>query len=371
MARTARFKVIGTDRGWRVNVPANLSETGKRQQRYFPTRDKASEFATSLRQSSHDYGASSKLLSPADTSDAQQALAMLGGKASLREVVAYYLAANDKRTKAPTLGKAWDDYHAARNHDRPRTLRMRNYWRNRLGDLADCKVTDIESSQVAKLLDGITKGETHWNQGLRVIRAIFNDCLRQGFIERNPCSAIKAKNKTVEAIVILSIEETKEIMRHAVKLNCSAPFAIAAFGGVRMAEIGRLTWDDVNLETGFIRIGHSKSKTRNLRNVRINPTLRAWLESIPQDKRQGRIVNGAWIAKGTAVRAGAGIDGTEKQNALRHSFATYLYAMEANEKALLDDMGHSAKVHFKHYQGHFTKTQAEPYWAIIPDSLNE
>src|SRR5439155_15445876 len=58
------------------------------------------------------------------------------------------------------------------------------------------------------------------------------------------------------------------------------PFlAIGAFAGLRSAEILRLDWSKVNLETGYITVDASVAKTNSRRLVPITPNLKLWLES--------------------------------------------------------------------------------------------
>jgi len=54
-------------------------------------------------------------------------------------------------------------------------------------------------------------------------------------------------------------------------------FAIAAFTGLRSAELIRLEWEDVNFAREHIQVGKGKAKTATRRLVPIQPNLMQWL----------------------------------------------------------------------------------------------
>ena len=53
--------------------------------------------------------------------------------------------------------------------------------------------------------------------------------------------------------------------------------ALCLFGGLRPFEAARLTWDQVNLTDGEIRLKGTQTKTGKGRIVVIDKTLKAWL----------------------------------------------------------------------------------------------
>ena len=66
--------------------------------------------------------------------------------------------------------------------------------------------------------------------------------------------------------------------------------AIGVFAGLRMPEIVKLDWHDVNFEKGFIDVGILKAKTRIRRHAPLTDNLRAWLQPIA--KPIGKIISG-------------------------------------------------------------------------------
>jgi integrase len=65
------------------------------------------------------------------------------------------------------------------------------------------------------------------------------------------------------------------------------PFlAIAAFAGLRTAEIQRLNWADVGAQ--YIKVRGSNSKTGAHRLVEIQPNLQAWLAKLRKPRLHSR-----------------------------------------------------------------------------------
>jgi integrase len=131
-------------------------------------------------------------------------------------------------------------------------------------------------------------------------------------------------------------------------------------------EFTRLTWENINLETGFIRLSGDITKTGKTRNIPITDTLRAWLETVPTDQREGKIMPQDWRGKSQRVKKEAGICGREYQDATRHTFGSFTVALEGIEYVRAT-MGHGHTATFEtHYNNALTIQQAQKYMAILP-----
>ena len=379
MARTPRFSVTESQRGWRVEVPASLSETGKRIQRYFPTREKGTEFAKSLRKGFKDFGCQARTLSPGSTEDATKALELLDGfDTTLTACARFYVAHHDKRTKAPTLWEAMTKGAKLRKELSTRYRQaLKNLQKRMPANFAATNLVDLTPASISEALTEMTNGATAWKNALRNLSAVLTDYVKDGTIHENPCKRVQLpKVKSHDEVVIYTVDEIKALF-NACKdydsggdpkcLTCAIPFAFLAFAGVRPTELTRLNWEDVKLESKSIRLSGKITKTGKTRNIRINQTLEAWIGTIPKEKQTGRIIPGRWTQKATRVRREAGLDGRRLQDALRHSYGSYMLATENDLNALKADMGHQhLEVFFSHYHNAMTKDEAAPYWEILP-----
>ena len=161
---------------------------------------------------------------------------------------------------------------------------------------------------------------------------------------------------------IFTPDELRKIIKVCPK-NMLPHIVIGAFSGIRSAEIERLDWRDILWDRGYIEIKAAKAKTKARRLVPLLPNLRAWLE--PMRKDEGAVChcpNTATRLNYIGEKAGFGW----RQNALRHSFASYrLSAVQDAAKVALE-MGNSPQMLFKHYRELVTPDAATAWFAIMP-----
>ena len=73
MPRSARFRVTQTDKGWMINIPASFSDAGKRERRYFSTREAAKRESARLREQALRFGEAAATIRPSLAEAAEQA----------------------------------------------------------------------------------------------------------------------------------------------------------------------------------------------------------------------------------------------------------------------------------------------------------
>jgi integrase len=164
------------------------------------------------------------------------------------------------------------------------------------------------------------------------------------------------------AIEIFSPKEMSRLMAPANR-DARLYFALAGFAGIRRAEIERLEWSDFNFEHSTIEIGKHKAKTMSRRLVPITANLLEWLR--PFRRRSGRLFPRRRIVEDAIAAAKA--NGIEwKQNALRHSYASYRMALVADPARIATEMGTSAQKLFSNYRQLAHKHEAKQWFAITP-----
>lgn len=142
--------------------------------------------------------------------------------------------------------------------------------------------------------------------------------------------------------------------------------AIAAFCGLRAAEIARLDWSEVHL-TGaehFIEVKASKAKTASRRTVPIPDNCASWLAPFVQES--GPVCPFERADKQCFNYVGPAAKVDWKRNGLRHSFISYRLAQIKNVHQVSLEAGNSPQMVFAHYRQLVTETQATEWFGIVP-----
>ena len=231
-------------------------------------------------------------------------------------------------------------------------------------------VAEITSPQIDEWLRSLSDKETGKrlapvtrNNFRRVLIVALNFAKGRGYCVGNPAEQ-SAKAKEIESAVgILTVEQTARLLESAAA-ELVPYIAIGAFAGLRRAELERLDWKEVDLQSGLIEVAAAKAKSARRRFVKIQPNLAKWLQ--PSAQLSGNVTPAGYRALLEAAREAAGIE-QWPQNALRHSFASYHLARFNDAAALALELGHTnSNLVFQHYRQLVRPKQAERYWKIAP-----
>jgi integrase len=246
-------------------------------------------------------------------------------------------------------------------------------------------VADISTSDISTWLHSLEASPVTINNYRRLISVLFSHAVRIGACERNPVEGVDPIKQSPGEVGILTVEQASMLLTSAAgEPDILAAIVIGLFAGVRDAELKRMDWKEVNLESGCIEIKASKSKSARRRLIDIQPVLKAWLEKCPG--KDGAIwpagERGRILHEGVRRKAGFGTPGSETldeqersdlklvawpHNALRHSFASYHVAKFKNSDTLALEMGHtSTAILFAHYRQLVRPEDAEAYWNLFP-----
>jgi integrase len=216
----------------------------------------------------------------------------------------------------------------------------------------------LSDRETGKRLSPVTR-----NNFRRVLVVAFNFARERGYCVGNPAEKA-ARAKVIEtAVGILTVDQTARLLDNAAPEF--VPYvAIGAFAGLRRAELERLDWREVDLQSGLIEVTASKAKSARRRFVRIQPNLAKWLQ--PYARLSGNVTPQNYRELLDAAREGAAITDWP-QNGLRHSFASYHLAKFNDAAALALELGHTnSNLVFQHYRQLVKPKQAERYWKIAP-----
>lgn len=240
-------------------------------------------------------------------------------------------------------------------------------------------VVEITSAMIEDWLAALGLSAQSVNNYRAVLRAFFQHAVKRDYIAQNPVARIekvKVKDKPPE---IFTPKELAAVLNAATE-DTLPVIAIGAFAGLRMAEILRLEWSEIDLVRGYIEVKAAKAKTARRRLVTIQPNLLAWLR--PYAARTGYVWSprrglkpgqeakpggeSSWRMCIAPVIKAAGLS-KWPQNGLRHSYGSYHLAKFQDAAKLALEMGHTTtKEIFAHYRELVRPEDAESYWKLQP-----
>ena len=241
--------------------------------------------------------------------------------------------------------------------------------RYRLGVFAEafhCDISALLPDDVTRFFDGLSLSPRSHNNFLRTLRTFFGFAQRHGWLSKE-ADLLGRVEKRSEKRAPVEIFTPKELMAlfGSASAEVAPCLALAAFAGLRSAEILRLDWRDIERHAGFIEVAAHKAKTATRRIVPLLSNLSRWLAIAPR--------NGARVWPHSkdrffkAMRYAA--DNAKikwKQNALRHSFISYRLGEIQDVNRLALEAGNSPQMIFRHYRELATPEQARTWFSISP-----
>jgi integrase len=224
----------------------------------------------------------------------------------------------------------------------------------------------LTTREIDQWISGLGLGPQSQNNYRTILSSLFSYALSRGYVQSHPVMGIEKAKVVGNAPGIFTPEEMRQLLNAAQEHvpDVLGFLAIGAFAGLRMAEIERLVWNDVDLEDGFIHVGAKKAKSARRRLVKIEPNLRRWLdvavrvrESVAPLNLRVRLLETRKAARSKKWPF----------NGLRHSYASYHLAHFKDAARLALEMGHTdTSMIFGHYRELVRTEEAAGYWRIEP-----
>ena len=309
--------------------------------------------------------------------------------ATLSQATDFYLAHLESTIKSVSVADAVAAVLKVKEGAGMSDLYLRDLkWR--LGRLSqafpDKRLSEISTDDIQGFLDGLGVGAVTRNTFRRDIRTLWGYAAKRNWARMEVAANTEAAKATQKKPDIFTPHQVAALLSTDQDDDLLAFHAIGLFAGLRVSEINRLSWDDVDLTGGFIHVSAANSKTRTRRLVPIQENLKAWLEPIAKTK--GPIINGTVNPKTVRPRSAGGTFGKTGEpgtfrrrhaavikaagltkwpvNVMRHSFVSYRLAetQDAGKTAL--ESGHDQAILFAHYRELVKPQAAKLYWSISP-----
>jgi len=201
---------------------------------------------------------------------------------------------------------------------------------------------------------------------------LFSWACHRGWLQSSPLDKTEHIKVTFPDPEILPIKACSALLQYARSEHKGGllPYIVLGlFAGIRPAEILRLTWEQVDLESKLVIIRGGAAKLRQRRTVELHDTAIKWLTLCKGQPiiALRRLLDAAKRAAGYAARVEEGGDmPTWPPDALRHTAISYHYALYQNEGKTASWAGNSPEVIHRHYKGLVKPSDVASFWELVP-----
>jgi integrase len=366
---------------WVLNVPPELSDTGKRRQLFFDTKKAATADVEKLKTRRDNFGVSLTQLTPAKIAEAAEAYSLLETyNFGLLDTVREYIESHKQRAASIPFGQMIDLYVEAKKNRSEVYLTQFRWFKTRTEPLHGQLASDITVRDLDKLLEG--EKPTVKNAFMRYLRAVFNWGLKRDYLPSNPIAKMDFEEvvkgdtqilepKLVQVLLDDCFENDLALLPHRI---------FGFFCGIRPAgELPRVEWSDLDWNDRVLRLRAEITKKKRLRFVDVSENAIEWLTEykVRGGKTSGLVV--PFSPAGLRDRhrenwrrvVGTTANGTPKrqwiQQGMRHSYCSYWLAKHGDIDRLVIQSGHESKeVMWRNYYRATTKAAAEKFWSIRP-----
>jgi len=377
---------------WILNVPAAKSSTGKRQRLFFDTRKAAEIEAERIKGMANQWGSTGRKIKASLAEDAAKAAEILEGAGidiSLYSLARAEVERHQFRGKSVSLDELFRRFKASREKKSDIHQRSIRKTTEKISETigGGVLVCDLDHSTLRDAINESYRTPHSFNFCKRTISPAFSMAVREGWTTENPFDRIETMDTGRHEVKIPPLNSIRKLMtsfedytekqnrkglpelREDLQVDCTGAMpaiALMAFCGVRPGgEIGRLSWENIDMNERTAFIENTSAKTNRSRLITLTDTAFEWLSTVPVEDRQGMITPTNWKRVWQALRIVAGIrdytDGLRKACATAHLLA---FGDIAQTRALI---GHEVgDTIFNNYKGHMSKRDALAYWNITP-----
>jgi integrase len=294
-------------------------------------------------------------------------------EASLREGRYFPTRESKRRTVAELIDSyAADSLGSLAETEYKNRRRQLDWWKSQLGPTVLAEVTPpriadfLRLLQQGRSLSGRAAGPATRNRYLAALSAAFRWAMapEQGWIDTNPARRVRRLVEPDGRVRFLSEEERGALLAAARANDSPSLFLLVLLAlatGAREGELMRITWSDVDLANGFLRIRKTKNGDPKSCPVR-GPALDALREAARSRIRTfgmdyvfgepGVTYSAArpWFPRKRweAVRDTAGLKDFRFHD-LRHTTGSYLAMSGATEREIMEVLGHRTAVMARRY----------------------
>ena len=377
--------------GWRLNVPAGYSESGKREQVFFPTRQRALDAAQRYKEKRTEFGTQAKSIKPILAEAATRAEEILKPYGITILEAAERVAEMERKAKesrpVSEAVAAFMETKEKLSHRRQQELRYAaETLTEAFGDRLMC---DVKGEEISEVFEKRYPANSTFNARTKDAGRIWQWAARRprNWADASEIEAFEKKDHKKGKVLVMKPEQAVTLLRVAEEHypDTVPAFALMLFMGVRPFEVTKMTSADVT-EDGVTIPDEDEDTGEGTKTGRrflhMTPIVAEWIKAYPV---QDRITPPNWERKWDAVRRRAGwavaaefLKGSKwnvtpdlpkwTPDILRHTAATIAINSGKPLSVLIFEHGHTQgeTTLKKHYLGKMTKKQTVELLSIGP-----
>jgi len=284
-----------------------------------------------------------------------------------------FAARSPHSVKPITVARTIDTYLRARRADgiktelgAERTLsssRVANNFRERFGTRLLAEVT---TNELAQWLQGYEDPTTRNTHRKRVV-ALFRWARKRGYLPLDTMTAAERTDNAQQresAVAIITAATLRELFTliAAEHPHYIPALTLAAFCGMRSAEVHGQMWEDFDWKRQFLRVSIAKPRTPARRQVPLNDTARAWLAAHRQPS--GPVCPNLCLHRIRDIGRNHGLD--LPKNCFRHTFISAQVELSGDIPRTALESGTSPRQINAHYRQLLTPEEARAWFAVLP-----
>lgn len=225
-------------------------------------------------------------------------------------------------------------------------------------------VSSISTNDVGDYLSSIPDMRTRFNHRVS-LGGMFKWAIAQNFLLKSPVDGTeqpKFKTKTPELFSPSELQKLRDASD-----DQTFPMLVAgAYSGIRMSEIERLRWSDVNWEERAFVLGPEITKTNRGRVAYFPQCVEGKLRNLAvlaKLKDREKLVQGTCVENVAKLTKASGV--AWKKNGLRKTYISCRIALTRNAAEVAEQCGNSPTVIQQNYKGLVTKSEAESWFSAL------
>jgi integrase len=228
-----------------------------------------------------------------------------------------------------------------------------------------CNIGSVTAKLIEEWLVRLKVGPRARNNNRMSVVTMFHYARKHGYLPKNEQTEADLVDKVKDCgnkIELLRPTQMAKLLAKA-QGKTALYLALAAFTGIRSAELLRLEWKDFNFRRGHITVAADKAKTATRRLVPILPNLAEYLR--PYHRAAGHLFKAKDDKRAITWAKKNGVN-PWPINCLRHSFASYRLAATGDAARTALELGNSPAKLFSNYRELCDEHDAAAWFAVQP-----